>query len=393
MVYKLGFGQMVAAANLRPERLRDFTFPVWHQYPLSKHGFLTFLNAEAFSKGEAYANESTLYLWLMWVLYRVQLIFPSITMRLTGAVIAMSASLLAIGCAVPTSTWSKLDLRRAILLLVAFCYFLTQPTFWISLGKFNVDNVFVLIFPVLVLASAAIARRGPHGACFWSGAVFMCVLMPMAAALFGAFMGLQAVLSRRFAPRLLRAAVIVTLVAVVIYLQPVIVAKLLHFKSENSTWVFRSGLDGDMRYYGNFFNSVLVPYFNRPAYFLLIPVVLLVFQLWYRHQFEHRPDPVETGGYPDAMMPYLFSSYVMTLLFWPQAVAVHPYLYDALLVGPISAWIVLNFAQPEVHERHYLAWLFVLLFLISFNVTKIAQAAHCSACYFPNWSMQSPQIG
>jgi hypothetical protein len=393
VIYKLGFGQMVATANLRPERLRDFTFPVWHQYPLTKHGFLTFLNADGFSKGEAYANEPTLYLWLMWVLYRIQLIFPSITMRLTGAVIAMSASLLAIGCAIPSSTWSKLGFRRAILLLAAFAYFLTLPTFWISLGKFNVDNVFVLIFPVLVLASAAIARRGPQGACFWSAAGLMCVLMPMTAALFGAFMGLRAVLARRINLRLLRAAVIVVLIAVAVYLQPIIVAKRLHFTSENSTWLFRSGLDGDMQYFGNFFNSVLVPYFNRPAYFVLIPAALLVLQLWWRRRFERRSDRNEVEDYPDAMMPYLFSSYILTLLFWPQAVAIHPYLYDPLLIGPIGAWVVLNFARPEVHERHYLAWLFVLLFLISFNVTKIAQAAHCSSCYFPGWSMRSPQVG
>lgn len=392
-VYKIGFGQMVATANLRPERLRDYTFPTWHQYSWTQHGFLTFLVADGYAKGQAYANEPTLYLWLMWVLYRIQLIFPAVTMRLMVALISMSASLLSIGYAIGSPTWAKLDFRRTVLLLAAFAYFLTLPTFWISLGKFNVDNVFVLIFPVLLVASAVIARRGPQGKSFWLTAVVMCVLMPMTAALFGAFMGLRAIFARRLDLRMLRSAIVMSVLSVIVYLQPVVVAKLLHFTSENSTWLFRSGLDGDMQYYGNFINSVFVPYFNRPMYFVLIPAALLLLQLWYRIRFAPQSNSTEETGYPDAMMPYLFASYLLTLLFWPQAVAIHPYLYDPLLIGPVGAWIVLNFAKPEVYERHYLAWLFVLLFLVTFNATRIAQAAHCSACYFPSWGMQSQQAG
>lgn len=393
-VYLAGFGQMASAANVRPERLRDFTFPIWHQYPVTKHGFLTFLDASGYAKGEAYANEPTLYLWLMWVLYRIESLLPGASMRVTNAFLGMCATLIAIGCAIRKPTWEKLDLRRGVLLLAAFCYFLTLPTFWISLGKFNVDNVFVLIVPVLVLASAFIVQDGPRGVRFWLTAVLMCLLMPMTAALFGAFMGLRAIFSRRLDLPLLRSAIVMTVVAVVVYLQPVVVAKLLHFTSENSTWLFRSGLDGDMRFYGNFIDSVLAPQFNRPIYFLLIPAALLIFQLWYRRRCvpaTHRS--IEQSVEPDAMMPYLFASYFLTLLFWPQAVSIHPYLYDPIVIGPIGVWVVLNFAMPEVHERHYLAWLFLLLFLITLNVTKIAQAAHCLGCYFPTWGMQGPRAG
>jgi len=392
-VYVVGFGQMAATADLRPERLRDFTFPVWHKYPLTKHGFLTFLDADDYTKGHAYANEATIYLWLMWVLYRVESVFPSVTMRVADAFFCMSATLVAIWSAIPKSTWVKLDFRHGVLLLVAFSYFLTLPTFWISLGKFNVDNVFVLIFPVLLFASAFIVRGGPHGKRFWLTAVLMCALMPMTAALFGTFVGVRAILSRRLNLRMLRSALVMIFVAVGFYLQPVIVAKLLHFSSENSTWLFRSGLDGDMRFYGNFINSILVPQFNRPMYFILMPIALLIFQLWYRNKFYADSNfPREQNG-SHVMMPYLFSSYLLTLLLWPQAVSIHPYLYDAFLIGPIGTWVVLNFATREVHERHYLAWLIVLLFLITFNITKIAQAAHCPACYYPAWGMQGPQAG
>ena len=395
VVYLAGFGQMAAKASLQPERLRDFTFPVWHKYPLTKHGFLTFLDADGYAKQQAYANESTIYLWIMWVLYRIELVFPSASMRLTNAFLAMATTLLAIGCAIRKPTWEKLDLRGGVLLLAAFCYFLTTPIFWISLGKFNVDNVFVLNLPVFVLASAFLVRDGAHGLRFWLVAVVMCLLVPVNAALFGAFMGLRAILSRRLAARMLRSSIVMTTIAVVVYLQPVIVARLLHFTSENSTWLFRSGLDGDMRFYGNFIDSVLAPQFNRPMYFVLIPAALLVLQLWYRRKFAlavHGPNE-RYGQSDDSMMSYLFCSYFLTLLFWPQAVSIHPYLYDQILIGPIGVWVVLNFAMPDVHERHYLGWLFLLLFLITLNVTKIAQAAHCVGCYFPPWGMQGPRGG
>jgi hypothetical protein len=393
VIYRIGFGAMSAVADVQPERLRDFTFSIWHQYSWTKHGFLSFLAADSYAKGEAYANEPLLYLWLMRALYQIQLVFPKLTMRTSGAALSMSASLAAIGYVIPRATWQTLNLRQAVLMLLAFGYFLTLPTFWIAVGKFNVDNGFVLIFPVLLVTSHLVARYGPYGARFWTAAALMCLLMPVAVALFAVLLALHALFRQRADVRMLRSAVVMAVAAVAVYLQPVVVMKLLGFSSLDSTWLFRSGLDGDMRFYGNFVDSVLAPQFNRPAYFILVPAALLILQLWYRRKFGTDPGSTAVSGSPDPLMPYLFSVYVLTLLFWPQAVSIHPYLYDAILVGPLAAWAVLNFAMPGIYQRHFFFWLFVLLFLVMFNLTKIAQAAHCTGCYFPGWDMLGARAG
>jgi hypothetical protein len=251
----------------------------------------------------------------------------------------------------------------------------------------------VLVFPILLILSCVFAQNGPHGTRFWVWAVLLCLFMPVAAAQFSLVIAACAVFRQRITVRMLRPSVVMGVIAVVVYLQPVVVAKLLGFSSENSTWLFRSGLDGDMTYYGNFINSILLPYFRRPTYLVLIPVLLLSLQLGFRRRFSPGLGKGPSSGAPDVSMPYLFSIYLLTVLFWPQAISIHPYLYDAFLVGPIAAWIVLNFAMPDVHQRHFFFWAPVLLFLIIFNLTKIAQAAHCPDCYFPKWDLQSERIG
>ena len=77
----------------------------------------------------------------------------------------------------------------------------------------------------------------------------------------------------------------------------------------------------------------------------------------------------------------LFSQYVITGLLWPQAVAIHPYLYDYLLMAPVFVAIVLNFAfKPSPVALRF--WALALLFCISFHLQQVAQAK-CQGCYFP----------
>lgn len=393
LVFRLGFRAMAIRADVAPERLRDFTFPVWSSVPWLKHGFLTFLSADAYAKHEAYANHSTVYLLFMRGLLKLQQWMPVLGMRMSGAILAMVASLGAIWVVVRSHLAHGTDWRRALLLLAAVLYFLTSPGFWISLGKFNVDNAFVFVFPALLLSSALLHRDHAGGRPFWISAVVMSLFMPMASALFGLFMLGMALVGYRADKRWIVAALALMALSVILYLQPVLVAKALGFSSENSTWLFRSGLDGDMRFYGNFIDSVIAPQFNRPWYLLAVPAALLASQWAYcRWQSAAADESSEQPGSVRSMAP-VFSVYMLMLLFWPQAVSIHPYLYDALLMGPLMAWIVINFATREVFARHSLAWLFVLAFLIHFNLTKIAQAAQCVDCYFPAWGMLGGRAG
>jgi hypothetical protein len=391
--YRLGFHAMVTVADTQPERLRDFTFSVWHQYPLTRHGFLAFLAADDYQKHEAYANHTTLYLLAMRALYQIQLELPHLTMRVSGAMLAMAASIAAITYSIRKWAVAIWDVRRNVLILLAFAYFATLPTFWISLGKFNVDNAFVFVFPVLLTTGYLASTTGAQGPKFWISSLLLCALMPIASAQFALFLALHAIFRRPFAKQIFRSAVVLLIISVVVYMQPIIVMKLLGFSSTNSSWLFRSGLDGDMTYYGNAVNSVLFPQFQRPAYLILTPAALLLLQMCYRWKFDSDEGTAQPERTPHASLPYLFSVYVLVLLLWPQAVSIHPYLYDALLVGPLGAWIVMNFCTRTIPNQHFLLWVFILLFFVAFNLTKIAQAGHCANCYFPQWDMYGPRAG
>lgn len=391
LAYRVGFASMAKLADQNPERLRDYTFPIWQAHPASAHGFLSFLTAQGFADKAAYANHATIYLWFMDVLYHLQRIVPAATMRLTGACLAMLATVLAIGFVVHERLADRLSGRKLIVLAWGFGYVATLPTYWIAVGRFNVDNGFIFVMPVLVMLSHYAARDEWRHRNFWFWAAVLTLIMPMASALFACGMFARLVSQARIGDlRRCAAPVLLALIAVLVYLEPVLVAKWLGFTSENSTWAFRAGLDGDTTYFSNAFNSVLSPYYRRPAYLVLVPA-LVVFCQWLTR--PGRSNGVSTPDRDWWYIVHLFSFYALTLLFWPQAVSIHPYLYDAVLVGPIATWVMINFASRPLSERGVMLWSFGLAILIMFNLTSIAQAARCTQCAYPHWSLSSAHVG
>lgn len=78
----------------------------------------------------------------------------------------------------------------------------------------------------------------------------------------------------------------------------------------------------------------------------------------------------------------LFSQYTMTSLLWPQAVAIHPCLYDYLLIAPAFKVIALSFAyKPSPAALPF--WVVAQLFCISFHRQRVAQAK-CQGYYYPS---------
>jgi hypothetical protein len=391
--YRVGFAAMAAHADQNPERLRDFTFPIWQSHSLREHGFLTFLTADGFARKAAYANHATVYLWFMDLLFHVQRVVHAATMRVSAACLAMLATVLAIGFVVHERIGARLSFAKLVVLALGFVYAATLPTYWIALGRFNVDNGFIFVMPVLVMVSHYTARGEWGRRAFWFWALLLTLIMPMASALFACGMFARQVLRARFddAGRF-AAPVLLAFVSVLVYLEPVLVAKWLGFASENSTWAFRAGLDGDTTYFSNAFNSVLAPYYRRPAYLVVVPA-LIVFCQWLAR--PRRVDPILAHA-TDAhwwFVAHLFSFYALTLLFWPQAVSIHPYLYDAVLVGPIVTWGLVNFAAAPISARGAAFTSFCLALLIMFNLTSIAQAARCTQCAYPHWGLSGEHIG
>jgi hypothetical protein len=224
---------------------------------------------------------------------------------------------------------------------------------------------------------------------FWT--IIVTLLMPMMGTMFSAGLFVRLVGPvhageiRKFATPMLLAAM-----SIITFLESVLVAKWLGFTSL-STWVFRAGLDGDATYFSNALTATLSPHFRRLVFLIVIPTAL-VFVQWLsqrRHNVLAAVPAVIDWAFP----VNLFSFYMFTLLFWPQAVSIHPYLYDSILVGPLVAWAVVNFASRTFSAHAFTLWSLALGFLSMFNLTAMAQAGRCIDCFYSKWNLSSHRVG
>jgi hypothetical protein len=253
-----------------------------------------------------------------------------------------------------------------------------------------------MIFAFQALVAFLIWKHSDQSGAAVTGIVLFAVFSPISAALLGVALLIWACCSDGLDKRLCRLALVALVAGVTFYLPSPIISRVLGFTSSNSGWLFRSGLDGDATYFTNIVKSVLDPQFPRPIPTIAVPVLFLVAQL-ISFRLIKRPvpsgvaSPTGTSPLAGASIFYylLFSQYLMTSLLWPQAVAIHPYLYDYLLLAPVFVTIILNFAYKSspVDLRF---WVLALLFCISFHFQQIAQAK-CQGCYYPSgWNTKQP---
>lgn len=393
LVFGLGFMKIIQAVSPLQERLRDVTFPIWDHYPFYQHGFLVFMTPDDLEKGVAYSNHSVGYLLFMYLFYKIELAVPQLPMRAVTAGLEMLACVAAVLYVGLAGQHARIRLQHGALVLLGVMFFLTMPTFWISAGKFNVDNPAHFQFPLLLLVAYRIARGDLAGFGFWVPLGALCITVPTSAVLLGAFLLVSSAGRAAFDKKLFKLAILVMVASAAIYLQPAMISKLLSFKSVNSSWLFRSGLDGDTTYFSNVLNSVASPFFHRPFYLLAIPVSLLLAQLgMIRSQEQKNINQVWAMpgiGNPGLFFGALFSQYLLFTLLWPQAVSIHPYIFDFLLIAPVSLWIVLNFIHGKALLGTPQIWFWAMLFLISFNLQQIAQVKKCKDCYYPTWEVKN----
>lgn len=390
LVYGLGFWEMVQLISPLPERLRDITFPIWDQYSFSKHGCLVFLSSDDFEKGVAYSHHAVGYLLFMYLFYKIEILIPQLPMRAVVASLEMVFCVLAVVYVALSGQRERVRFHQGALILLAVMFLLTMPGFWISAGKFNVDNPFHLQFPILLVVAHRISQGVASGVKLWLPLGALCVTAPITAALLGMYQVVTSIRNDGLSKNMLKLGVVVILISAVVYLQPVIISKAFGFSSSNSSWLFRSGLDGDVSYFTNILNSVISPYFPRPVYMLALPAGLLLAQLTIMAIRAHDDGKGKAflvgSGNPILFYGVIFSQYLVTSLLWPQAVSIHPYLYDFMLIAPIFVWIALNLAQSHSLLNNPRVWIWVMLFFISFNLQQIAQAKNSKGCSYPTWN-------
>ena len=216
-----------------------------------------------------------------------------------------------------------------------------------------------------MLVAFLVARDKGSWQKLWLSVLFFCILEPFSGALLGAFLLLLAARDGSANNKLITLSVITILVGAIVYLQPVIVSKLLGFDASNSSWLFRSGLDGDRTYFSNVWGAIFSPHFPRPPHLLLVPITLLLTQMLSIAKKPGLAYPLSNSSAWNASLFYsvLFSQYILTCLFWPQAISIHPYLYDHLLLAPIGVWIIFNFLEFRIFQDGWRLWVLVLMFL------------------------------
>lgn len=392
-IYYFGFGEAANHANKLPERLRDYTFHVWENYTVGQHGYLVFYSLKDFQERIAYSNHSTAYLLCMYLIYKIELLIPIFSMRVMAAFLNMFLLVSILFYIITKLAKNHICFSKSILILLALVFMISMPAYWISSARFNVDNPYPLILSLNALAAFFIWQDKGKGKRVFIAILIFALFSPVSAAVLGIALFLYAFQRNGLNLDLIKLAFLTLVFGCVFYFQAPMVSKILGFSASNSGWLFRAGLDGDTRYFINIIESILSPISPRPLHIILIPILLVILQATYFKSQLLASKTQVSGGliisdcYNKNIFYYLlFSQYIISCLLWPQAITIHPYLYDFLLLAPICVLIILNFLSFPI-TSFYPFWLIVLLFCISFNFQQIAMAK-CATCNYPAWSIK-----
>ena len=352
------------------------------------------LTQEDFVGHVAYTNHLHPYMfWLYGVVRLIQLT--------TGATLSTASSLtpfasVAAGVVAFTfvllrSRWvvAPLGVRAYVSLFLALGVFLTEYHFWISFYTTNLDDVFPLIVFLLAILAASAAPRPERansrlliGSAVLFGA-FGWVYTPLAIVALWCYYG-------RFRPgadafgqnrALIKASVACGITGAVAMLVPRILVALKGYASASSPFLFRSGLDGDTRYFHDMAQAVMRPFYGgaRTWWTMLFPafVPVLAWLTW------------GTAGAASARrrlarsLLFLTCPYWFSLAVFPQSVSIHPYLYDQLLFLPAAfigaVWALSPGVQRRVRGPAMLALLLIFAALLMTNLIAIAQGLRSTA--------------
>src|SRR5262249_2200364 len=119
------------------------------------------------------------------------------------------------------------------------------------------------------------------------------------------------------------------------YVDPRLLISWKGYQAQQSSFLFRSGLDGDTRYFTGLLQAAIAPCpvnccYARTVSDLLLPAVvpLAIFGPLAMRQ-------PASGFSVSRTFLFLASPYLLSVILFPQSVSVHPYLYDHLLLIPI----------------------------------------------------------
>ena len=365
----------------------SIAFSIWESHPASEHLFLGWRTLESFELREPYANHVHPYMMAMYGLVwgvrslgEVPLYVASNTTPFFYMLVLLAGV---------TTLLARAGILRArnspvrlLLLFMSYGLIITGWRFWNDLYRFSSDNPYPLLLAVLLFVYAFLLQPVKPALATVSACVFV-GLSPIHGPMLTA--GVLFLFWRR-APTLRsllvanRIPLIVTLasaiVGVIVYVIPGALIAWKDYTPKGSSLLFRSGLDGDTRYFSNMVQSVLAPCprsccWGRSATDLLFPafIPLAVFGLF---AFRGAQSAIRAGH----LFLFLCTPYFVSLILFPQSVSIHPYMYDHMLLIPVIVMGVVAMLTPETEEVGR-TWLLALLLITSgvlmSNLIGIAQ--------------------
>lgn len=384
MIWHVGAGALLNA-NMHSNRLANIFYYIWEHKPFSSHFLMSFHSIENYNQKIAYTGYSPPFLLLMYIYSKTLAIILGVTLEFTTKTIPILYSFI-FSIAFIFSTINernKASLNKPLIQFSVFCVLgilLSIPTFWIPfMQSAGNDNVFPMVMYFTLFLFVYVRRQDFTSKWYTLGLFSLCLLVPVHGILMLPTLAFYALRKDNTNEHrmIITILLLACAVAVLTFLYPITVAKLLHYKSNSSSFLFRSGLDGDVRYYKNMLQSVTNPIaasYIRPYSSLIPELIFLVIAYVIGGKFLLQQTPKYYSDYL-----FLFFPYLLTLVFWPQAVSIHPYLYDFMLELPLffvsSSLIISSPVQQRISGPNALLFILGLVSLLMYNFTMIAQAA------------------
>lgn len=394
VVSTLGVGNFIVSVHrenpggCQSDPLAD-TFAIWESTPASTHLFIGWRTRDRFDERKAYGNHVHPYLIAMygWVA----------AMRWAAGVDLYTASnttVLLYQCTLIAAFITLLArlgfLRqragpvRLLLLFFATGSLVTMWRFWHDLFAFTSDNPYPLLAAVLIFVYAFLLAPARPVAATVSAAIFVAlspIHLPMlllaVACVFGRTAGNIRDIVVRNRPLVVLSAT-ASIVAIVSYTVPWLLIAMKGYQATGSTFLFRSGLDGDTRYFTGLAQAMFVPCpsgccWARSASDLVVPafVPLALFAVLGRH------DPRTSPSSLARQLLFLTTPYFVSLIVFPQAISIHPYMYDHMLLIPVvitgAVAALSSSVEAGMTGTRLLATLLFLGGVISANLLGIVQ--------------------
>jgi hypothetical protein len=167
-------------------------------------------------------------------------------------------------------------------------------------------------------------------------------------------------------------------VGVIIYSIPRMLIAWRGYTPLASSFLFRSGLDGDTRYFSNMVQSILAPCptaccWGRTTTDLIFPAFI---PLALVAMFAWRAQVVKSVPLGHLFL-FLCTPYFLSLILFPQSISIHPYMYDHLLLLPVVVTASVGMLTPAFEAwltgTRLLGFLLITSGVLMTNLIDIAQ--------------------